>query len=44
MRAKKDPIEEQRENPRPDFDFEKEVKPDNTVPPVGDFEKPDEKK
>jgi hypothetical protein len=33
--SKKPPQEDQKVNPRPDFDFEDEVTPDNSVPPVG---------
>lgn len=35
MTGKKDTTHDQRVDPRPDFDFENEEKPDNTVPPVG---------
>ena len=35
MAAKKEPAHDQRVDPRPDFDFEDEVQPDNTKPPVG---------
>jgi hypothetical protein len=31
----KEPEHDQRVDPRPDFDFEKEKPPDNSVPPVG---------
>jgi hypothetical protein len=33
--SKKKPDHDQKVNPRPDFDFEDEVTPDNSVPPVG---------
>lgn len=35
MSKPKAPEHDQRVDPRPDFDFENEAKPDNTVPPVG---------
>jgi hypothetical protein len=35
MATKKTPEHDQRVDPRPDYDFENEEKPDNTVPPVG---------
>ena len=44
MTAKKDPVEDQKVNPDPDFDFKTEEKLDKTVPPVGDHDKPDKGK